>query len=107
VTRTAPGLALHVSGTMRRDDHPLSAGGVGGFKLAVAHAQGFEMRIHEWIMHELAEDGHRFALGSFMRGAEGVANAEAHAVMLSEMEFHRRICLRLMAMVGGCLQWLK
>ena len=47
-----------------------------------------EMAIDEWIVNELAENGQRGALRGVMGGAQGVADAEAHAVMLSEDDVH-------------------
>ena len=47
------------------------------------------MCIHDWIVDELAEHGHRLAHCGRMSGTEGVTDAEAHAMMLSEMEVHR------------------
>jgi hypothetical protein len=41
------------------------------------------MAIDEWIVDELTEDGQRGALCSGVGDAQGVADAEAHAVMLS------------------------
>ena len=44
--------------------------------------------IHERIVDELAEDGQRCAPGGGIGGAQGVANAEAHAVMVGEEDVH-------------------
>ncbi len=51
-------------------------------------ADGGEMTINERIVHELAEDGERSVLRRRVGGAQGVADAEAHAVMLSEDDVH-------------------
>jgi hypothetical protein len=47
------------------------------------------MTIHERVVHKLAEDGDRLALGGVVSGAKGVAHAEAHAVMFGEDDVHR------------------
>jgi hypothetical protein len=49
------------------------------------------MRVHHRIVNELTECGHRSAHGNGVGGTESVTNAEAHAVMLSEMEFHGEV----------------
>ncbi len=46
------------------------------------------MSIDQWIVNELTEDGKRSALGGRVSSAQGVADAEAHAVMLSEDDVH-------------------
>jgi hypothetical protein len=51
-------------------------------------ADGGEMTINERIVNELTEDGERSVLCRRVGGAQGVADAEAHAVMLSEDDVH-------------------
>lgn len=46
------------------------------------------MTIDERIVDELAEDGQRGALRGGVGGTQGVADAEAHAVMLGEDDVH-------------------
>ena len=46
------------------------------------------MTINERIVNELTEDGERSVLCRRVGGAQGVADAEAHAVMLSEDDVH-------------------
>jgi hypothetical protein len=44
--------------------------------------------IDERIVDELAEDGDGARLAAVVRGTQGVADAEAHAVMLGEDDVH-------------------
>jgi hypothetical protein len=46
------------------------------------------MIINQGVVNELAEKSDRLTPGGVMGGTQGVANAEAHAVMLGEVEFH-------------------
>jgi len=46
------------------------------------------MAIDQRVVHELAEDGDGLAFGGVVRGAEGVAHAEAHAVVFGEDAVH-------------------
>ena len=47
------------------------------------------MGIDDGIVDELAEHGDRLTHGGCMSGAESVADAETHAVMLCEVDVHR------------------
>jgi hypothetical protein len=51
------------------------------------------MGIDQGIVHELAESGDRSVLGSSVGGTQGVADAEAHAVMFGELDGHGRSSL--------------
>jgi hypothetical protein len=64
------------------DDDALGGGRVMRFELAAADAECLQMCIDDGIVDELSEDGDGFAHGGVMRGAEGIAHAEAHAVVL-------------------------
>jgi hypothetical protein len=77
-----PSLPLHIRRAMSRDDDALSGGGVLRFELTGTDAERLQMRLDDRIVDELSEDGDRFAFGGVMRGAEGIAHAEAHAVVL-------------------------
>lgn len=67
---------------MSGDGDLMRAGAAEIFKIPASRANGTEMTINDGIMHKLAEDGQRTALGGGMGGTQGVADAEAHAVML-------------------------
>ena len=80
--RAAPGrprgIARAVSG-----DHDLWRRSVAGrIEPPLAHAERVESFADDGIVDELSEDGDWFAHGGVMRGAEGIAHAEAHAVVL-------------------------
>lgn len=63
-------------------------------------ADGGEMTIDERIVDKLTEDGQRSALGGGVGGAQGVADAEAHAVMLGEDDVHSLVQGSLFAVLS-------
>src|SRR5688500_17799642 len=83
--------AVIVRGTVRCDDH--AAGGCRGkiSKAPLEDAQGPKVRIDHRIMNKLPQHGGGFADSGRVDGAQGVADAEAHAVMGGEMEVHNVI----------------
>jgi hypothetical protein len=82
VARALPSLPLSIRRAMSRDDNALRGGGVLRFELSCADAERLQMRLDDGVVDELSEDGDGFAHGGVMRGAEGIAHAEAHAVVL-------------------------
>ena len=73
---------------MGGDGDLLGSGAVQIIELTALRTKGGEMAIDQWIVNELTEDGERSTLGGRVGGAQGVADAEAHAVMLSEDDVH-------------------
>ena len=57
-------------------------------KIAAPHAHRVEVAVHKGIVNELSQNGKRRVLRGFVGGAQGVADAEAHAVMVSEKDVH-------------------
>jgi hypothetical protein len=74
--------------TMGADDHTVSVRRARRIEFATPHTQAFQMIINQGVVNELAEKSDRLTPGGVMGGTQGVANAEAHAVMLGEVEFH-------------------
>lgn len=83
-----PRSTMHIGRTMRSDDDVMRFGGMDVFEIATLSTDGSEMALDERIMHKLAENGQRGALRVGMRGAQGIAHPETHAVMLSEDDVH-------------------
>lgn len=88
VTGVLPCLAIFVGGPVGGDGDLVRRGGLEVVEIAALSADCVEMAINERIVNELAEDGQRGALRGGVGGAQGVADAEAHAVMLSEDDVH-------------------
>lgn len=83
-----PSLAMLVGGTVGCDGD-LMRGGTGKIvEIALSSTDCCEMAIDERIVDELTEDGQRGALCGGVRGTQSVADAETHAVMLSEDDVH-------------------
>ncbi len=57
-------------------------------EFAPLHAERAQMLVDDGIVDELSEDGDGGVAGGVVRGAEGVAHAEAHAVMSGEVDVH-------------------
>jgi hypothetical protein len=83
-----PPFAVRIRGTVRGDDDVMRGRTAEVVEIAFASADGAEVAVHELVVHELAEDGDRLAFGGIVRGAEGVAHAEAHTVMFGEDDVH-------------------
>jgi hypothetical protein len=77
-----------IRGAVGADDNTVSVRRARLIELAATNPQGLKMLLDHRVVNELAEKGDRLTPGGFMGGAQGVADAEAHAVMLSEMDFH-------------------
>ena len=55
---------------------------------AAAHAEGLQVIGDDRVVDQFAEHGDRFVTSEIVSVAQGVADAEAHAVMGSEGDFH-------------------
>jgi hypothetical protein len=55
---------------------------------ALLDAEGFEPLPGDWIVNQLAEDGERPVGCEAFREPEGITNAEADAIMFSDMDGH-------------------
>ena len=60
-------------------------------EISTPDTERVEMAIDQRVVYELAEDRDGLAFGGVVRGAEGVAHAETHAVMLSEDDVHEGV----------------
>ena len=81
-------LAITIRRAMSRDDHPSRVSGLCRIELTTTDAKGLEMAIHLRVVDQLAEDRDGLLGSDLMGGAEGVADAETHAVVGSEEDVH-------------------
>ena len=84
----APEPAMMVCRAMRGDDDLIGGGAAGVFELPLLYAEAVEILLHHRVMNELTKYGGRSAGSCGVGGTEGIADAKAHAVMGSEVEFH-------------------
>ena len=78
---------------MRGNGDLLRAGAVQIIKVTALRTERGEVLVHEWIVNELTKYGERSTLSGRVGGTQGVADAEAHAVMLSEDDVHGVLAL--------------
>jgi hypothetical protein len=73
-------------------DHDAMGYGASGVRVIIesglVYAEGLEALAGDGVVDELAEDGEGFAFGETLGEGEGVADAEADAVMFSEVDGH-------------------
>jgi hypothetical protein len=101
-TTFSPRDTVHIGGSVGRDDDMPCLRTAQIVKVTSSGADGAEVAIDERIVDELTEDGDGLALGGFVRGAEGVTHAEAHAVMDGEEDVHGVCWFTLWRKVIGC-----
>jgi hypothetical protein len=89
-----PGLAIFIGGAVGGDDDVLGGGALGIVEMAFLDAEGVEVVIDDGVVDEVTEDGEAVAgreggSGEVMGFPEGIADAEAHAEVICESNFHR------------------
>ena len=79
---------MRIGSPVGGDGDTMRGGAAEVIKIAAPDANRVEIAIHKRVVHKLTEDGERRVPCGFMGGTQGVADAEAHAVMMSEEDVH-------------------
>jgi hypothetical protein len=77
-----------IGGTVGGDDDCVSGRTAALAQVAAAHAERLQVNGDEGIVYQFTEHSDRFKGGSVVSVAQGVADAEAHAEVGSESDFH-------------------
>lgn len=88
VAGSLPSSAILIGSAVGGDGDLNGGGAVQVVEIAFSGTDGGQMAIDDGIVDELAENGQRGALRGGVGGTQGVADAEAHAVMLGEVDVH-------------------
>src|SRR5689334_16445932 len=88
VTGRAPPRALRVRSAMG-GDHDIGRSHILLVERCFAGAERAQPIPHQWVMHQLPENGDWSAGGQFFRAGNGVADSKTHSIMFGADNFHR------------------
>ena len=88
ITSRAPGRAVAVGGSVRRNDDPVSGAAANCFQMATLDAQGRQMLLNDRVMHQIPQHRGWARSGGVVSFAQGVPDAEAHSVVFCQIDFH-------------------